>query len=186
MQPLEEIVALAAVEPAAQGVGGGAVGAGRAAEAEIDPAGEQRLQHLEPLGDDERRVVGQHHAAGADPDILGHGGDLPNHQIWRGAGDGGKVVVLGEPVSDIAEAIDMARQVDAVAQRRSGFRACGDDGKVEDGKRNHRDKLVRGVSRTKAPMAQIRGAWEKARVGLSDAWVGRTLMSNGQQFRKLC
>ena len=39
MQPLEEIVALAAVEPAAQCVGGGAVGAGRAAEPEIDAAG---------------------------------------------------------------------------------------------------------------------------------------------------
>ncbi len=72
MQPLQKIVALAAIEPAAQRVGRGAVGAGRAAKAEIDAAGKQRLQHLEALGDDQRRVVGQHHPAGADADVLGH------------------------------------------------------------------------------------------------------------------
>ena len=70
MQPLEKIVALAAVEPAAQRMRGGAIGAGRAAEPEIDAAGKQRLQHLEALGDHQRRVVGQHHAAGADADVL--------------------------------------------------------------------------------------------------------------------
>ena len=32
----------------------------------------------------------------------------------------------------LAEHIDMARQVDAVAQRRGGLRACGDDGEIED------------------------------------------------------
>ena len=31
----------------------------------------------------------------------------------------------------------MARQIDAVAQRRGGLGAGGDDGKVEDGERNH-------------------------------------------------
>ena len=40
--------------------------------------------------------------------------------------------MLGEPVADIAEPIDMARQIDAVAQRRGGLCACGDDGEVED------------------------------------------------------
>ena len=46
LQPFEEVVALTAVEPAAQRMRGGAVGARRAAEPEIDPAGKQRLQHL--------------------------------------------------------------------------------------------------------------------------------------------
>ncbi len=50
VQPLEKIVALAAVEPAAQRMRGGAVGAWRAAKPEIDPAGKQRFQHLEALG----------------------------------------------------------------------------------------------------------------------------------------
>ena len=70
MQPLEEIVALALIEPAAQRIGGGAVGARGAAETEIDAAGKQRLQHLEALGDDQRRVVRQHHAARADADVF--------------------------------------------------------------------------------------------------------------------
>ena len=132
VQPLEEIVALAAVEPAAQRVGRGAVGARRAAEAEIDAAGKQRLQHLEALGHHQRRMVGQHHAAGADPDVLRHRRDLPDHHVGRGARDRGEVVMLGEPVADIAEPIDMARQVDAVAQRRGRLGAGGDDGEVED------------------------------------------------------
>jgi hypothetical protein len=34
--------------------------------------------------------------------------------------------------ADIAEAIDMAGQIDAVLQRLSGSCACGDDGEVED------------------------------------------------------
>ncbi len=160
MQPLQKIVALAAVEPAAQRIGRGAIGAGRAAEAEIDAARKQRLQHLEALGDHERRVVGQHHAAGADADVLRHGGDLADHQIGRGACDGRQVVMLGEPVPDIAEPIDMAGQVDAVAQRRGRLGACGDDGKVENGKRNHGDKLVREAQATKAHVSQIWAASE--------------------------
>ena len=45
--------------------------------------------------------------------------------------------MLGKPVADIAEPIDMARQIDAVAQRRGGLGCSGDDGKVEDGEREH-------------------------------------------------
>ncbi len=137
MQPLQEIVALALIEPAAQRVSRGAVGARRAAEAKIDAARKQRLQHLEALRDDQRRMVRQHHAAGADADILRHRRDLPDHHVRRGARHRCEVVMLGEPVADIAEAIDVARQIDAVAQRRGGFGCCGDDGKVEDGERKH-------------------------------------------------
>ena len=149
MQPLEKIVALAAVEPAAQRVRGGAIGAGRAAEAEIDAAGKQRLQHLEALGDHQRRMVGQHHAAGADPDAACHRGDLPDHDVGRGARHRGEVVMFGQPVADIAQRIGMARQIDAVAQRRGGLGAGGDDGEIEDRERNHGDKLVRPGRRTK-------------------------------------
>jgi hypothetical protein len=42
--------------------------------------------------------------------------------------------MLGQPVADIAEFIDMARQIDAVAQRRGGPGAGGDDREGEDGK----------------------------------------------------
>ena len=134
LQPFEEIVALAAVEPAAQRMRGGAVGARRAAEAEIDAAGKQRFQHLEAFGHHQRRMVGQHHPAGTDPDVPGHRRDLPDHQVGRGARHRGEVVMLGQPVADIAQAIGMARQIDAVAQRRGGFGARGDDREVEDRK----------------------------------------------------
>ena len=132
VQPLEKIIALAAVEPAAQRVRGGAVGARRAAEAEIDPAGKQRLQHLEALGHHQRRMVRQHHAAGADPDVAGHRGDLPDHDIGRRARDRSEIVMFGQPVADIAERVGVARQIDAVAQRRGGLGAGGDDREVED------------------------------------------------------
>ena len=46
----------------------GLVGARRAADAEVDAAGEERLQGAELLGDHQRRVVGQHDAARADAD----------------------------------------------------------------------------------------------------------------------
>jgi len=132
VQPLQEIVTLAAIKPAAQRVSRGAIGARGATETEIDPAGKQRLQHLEALGNHKRGVVGQHDPAGADAQVLRHRRDLPDHDIGRGARDRGEVVMLGQPVADIAEPIDMARQIDAVAQRRSGLGAGGDDREVED------------------------------------------------------
>ena len=47
------------------------VGAGRAAEPEVDAAGEERFQRPELLGDDQRRMVGQHDPARADADGRG-------------------------------------------------------------------------------------------------------------------
>ena len=64
-------------------------------------------------------------------------------------------MMFGEPVADIAQPIHVARQIDAVAQRRGGLGARGDNGEVEDGKRDHRVKLVRRGETTKAPAAQI-------------------------------
>ena len=158
LQPLEKIVALAAVEPAAQRMRGGAVGAGRAAEPEVDPAGKQRLQHLEALGHHQRRMVRQHHAAGADPDAAGDRGDLPDHQVGRRARHRREIVMFGQPVADIAERVGVARQVDAVAQRHGGPGARGDDGKVEDRERYHGANLVPWRGRTKGRPVQIRRA----------------------------
>jgi hypothetical protein len=44
------------------------VGAGRPAETEVDAAGKQGCERAELLGDDVGRMVGQHDAAGANPD----------------------------------------------------------------------------------------------------------------------
>ena len=51
LETVEEIVAGWIVLPATQRVGGRRIGARRAAETEIDAAGEQSFQHLEALGD---------------------------------------------------------------------------------------------------------------------------------------
>ena len=59
---------------------------------------------------------------------------------------------------EIAETIDVACQIDAVAQRGGRPGAGRDDGKVEDGERNHRNKLVRDVWPTKGRNAQGRPA----------------------------
>ena len=83
--------------------------------------------------------------------------------------------MLGEPVADIAEPIDMARQIDAVAQGGCGFGASGDDGEVEDGKRDHGDKLVRRPRATKALTAQIRGAPGRTWQAPADELVGRLM-----------
>ena len=63
------------------------VGARGAAEPEVDAAGKQPRQRAELFGDDERRVVRQHDAAGADPDGLCAGRDMadarPTSRRWR-------------------------------------------------------------------------------------------------------
>ena len=66
--------------------------------------------------------------------------------------------MFGQPIADIACYIGMARQIDAVSERRSGFCARGDDGKVEDRKRYHEPNLVRRIGPTKGGLAQVRGA----------------------------
>ena len=44
------------------------VAAGRTAQPQVDPAGIKRFQRAELLGHHQRRMVGQHDAARADPD----------------------------------------------------------------------------------------------------------------------
>jgi hypothetical protein len=56
---------------AAERAGGHGVGSRRPAKTQIDTAGIERRQGAELLGDDQRRVVGQHHPAGADADGAG-------------------------------------------------------------------------------------------------------------------
>ena len=125
LEAVEKIVVIGDVLPAAQRERRDLVGAGRAPDAEIDAAGKQRLQHLEALGHHQRRVVRQHHAAGADAHVLGHRGDLADHDVGRGACDIREVVVLGEPVARVAEPVGEARKVERIAKRLRGRTAGG-------------------------------------------------------------
>ena len=55
----------------------------------------------------------------------------------RRAGDAAHVVMLGEPVAEIAEALGVAGEVERVPERLRDVAAFGDRREVENGKRNH-------------------------------------------------
>jgi CubicO group peptidase (beta-lactamase class C family) len=145
LQTLKEVVAFTPVLAPAQCNGGDAVRARRAPQAEIDTPWKQRLEGAEALSDDKRRMVRQHHAAGADPDFLRRRRDLPDQDVGRGNRDRGQIVMLGDPVADIAEPIGVACEIDTVAQGRRGRRAGRDESKVKDGKRRHRVSAQRPI-----------------------------------------
>ena len=91
--------------PLSQRPRGALVAAGRAADAEVDAAGEQRLQHAEVLGHLEGAVVAEHDAARAHADARGPRRDLADEDLGSGAGQPAATVMLGQPVPVIAETI---------------------------------------------------------------------------------
>ena len=94
------------------------VGARRAAEAEIDAAGVERLERAELLGDHERRMVRQHDAAGADANRARPAGDVADHDRRRGARDADHVVMLGEPEPPVTPTLGVLRELERALERR--------------------------------------------------------------------
>ena len=137
LEALQEIVVVAGILPAPQGIGGDRIGARRAPEPEIDASGKQRFEHLESLGDHQRRMIGKHDAAGSHPHALGRRCDLPDHDVGSGACDRRQVVMLGNPIAGEAEAVGEPGEVERVAQRNRPGGRGGDRRKVEDGERKH-------------------------------------------------
>ncbi len=111
---------------------GALVAARRAADAEIDAAGEQRLQHAEILRHLEGAVVRQHHAARADLHMLREAGDARDQHFRRRARQRLAAVMLGQPVAVIAEAIAELGQLERVAHRVGRRAALGDGRLVEN------------------------------------------------------
>jgi hypothetical protein len=130
---LREVLRPEPVPRAAQRRGRHGVSARGAPYAEVDTLWMQGLQYSEGLGHLQRGVVREHDPAGTDPDPLGHVRDVPDHDLRRGAGDAGQVVVLGEPVSLVAEPVGELSQVKRVAKRPGAVRARADRRDVEDG-----------------------------------------------------
>ena len=73
--------------------------------------GIQRLERVEHLRHVQRRVVGQHDAAGADAQRGGRAGDVRDQDLGRRTGHAGHAVVLGEPVAGEAEPLGEAAPV---------------------------------------------------------------------------
>ena len=92
------------------------------------------LQQGELLGDGQRRMVGQHDAARAEPDLRGLRGQVGDQHRRAGGRDRGHVVVFGQPVAGEAEPVGGLRQPHRRRQRiRRGLVGAHGD-KVEDRK----------------------------------------------------
>src|SRR5256885_3081211 len=121
----------------------GTVGAGRAAEAEVDTTGMERLERAELLGDHDGRVVREHNPAGADPDRRGARRHVCDYDGGRGARDPDSVVVLGKPEPSVAETLDVPCQVERVPEGIAGRRAFHDRSEVEygQGRKQHQPRV---------------------------------------------
>ena len=86
---------------------GAHVAARRAADAEVDAARRERLQHAELLGDLQRAVVRQHDAGAADADRRRARRDRRHQDLGRAADDRRQAVVLADPEARIAEPLAM-------------------------------------------------------------------------------
>ena len=82
-------------------------------------------------------MVGQHDAAGADPDRACPGRDMGDHDRRRGAGNSRHVVMLGDPDAAIAPALGMSGQIAGIVERAARVRFLGHADEVEDGQRRH-------------------------------------------------
>ena len=80
----------------------GLVGSGSTPESKIDAVWIERGERAELLRDDERGMVRQHDAAGADADCFSTAGDVADDDGRGGAGDARHVVMFGEPKTMVA------------------------------------------------------------------------------------
>src|SRR5215831_17118987 len=97
----------------------------------------QRGERAELLGDDQRRVVRQHDAAGSDFYIVGAGRDVGERHGSRRTGDTWQIVMLGHPEAPVAERLDMPCEIKRIAQRLPGVTAFGDRRKIENREWDH-------------------------------------------------
>jgi hypothetical protein len=132
LQQLREPIARLRI--AAERAGRGLVRTGGPAEPKVDAAGVKRIQCAELLGDDERRVVRQHDAAGTDAQRGGGAGDMADQHRRGRAGDAGHVMMFRQPKPRVAQPLHQARKLDRVAETFRDRSALPDGSKVEHGK----------------------------------------------------
>ena len=143
---------------------GSHVAAGRAADAEVDPARRERLEDAELLGDLERAVVRQHHAGAADADPLGARGDRRHQDLGRAADDRRQAVVLAQPEARVAEAIAMLGERHRVTDRRV-LAAAGERDRLVEHRKTQRHETRRPPGRPKGAAAPSGGSERRERGG---------------------
>ena len=121
----------AAARIAAQGALGQPVAARRAAQAQVDASGKQGFQRAELFGDEQRRVVRQHHTAGPHPQGGGVRGNVADQNRRGAAGDAIDVVVLGEPEALVTQLLHVPREVHRITKRVRGGAALRDGREVQ-------------------------------------------------------
>ena len=80
------------------------IGAGSAAQTEINPSRIKRFERAKLFGDYQRRMVRQHDAAGADADSRCSASEITDDDGGGGAGNARHVVMFGNPVARVSEA----------------------------------------------------------------------------------
>ena len=126
------------------------------------------------FGDDQRRVVGQHDAARADPDPPRDRGQVRDEHRRAGARHRRHVVVLGHPDPAVAQPVGGLRDGHGGRQGLGGGLPGADRGQLEDGQGqrglgHHRRQRRPGrrpsrpVSRPRAPAASRRGPAARGR-----------------------
>ena len=80
---------------------------------------------------------------GAHAHALRRRRDLPDHDVGGGARNGRKVVMLGDPITCVAETVGEAGKIDGVAQRGGTGRTGGNRRKIKDRERDHAQHAIR-------------------------------------------
>ena len=92
----------------------------------------ERVERPELLGDDQRRVVGEHDPPGPDADRRRPGRDVRDRDRGRRAGHAGHVVVLGQPEALVPPALGVPGQIDRASKGAGRVTPFDDRGQVQD------------------------------------------------------
>jgi len=112
------------------------VGPRRAAQAQVDAPGIERLEGAELFGHHQRRMVRQHHPAGPDANARSAARQVADQHGRGRAGDAVHVVMLGHPEAREIQCFDMPGQRQRIAQRLCRAAVIANGRKVEGGKAN--------------------------------------------------
>ena len=109
----------------------------RATDTQIDASGVSGFEQRELLGHRQRRVVGQHHSARAEPHRRGVGGQVGDQHRRARRGHRGHVVVFGQPVPRVTELVGGLGQQRRRSHRIRGALVGADGDEVENGETHY-------------------------------------------------